>query len=163
MYRKIPTSDELQAEFFQNLPLSQEDYILGVADLTYLSPRFLKNWVLTGDRGELMRRAISNISTRPGHAIAMEICTSLRQIQASFQQIYIPSSMFGFPKDLSSKIEVMKASVAKVENACYNVVVRGSERPDGWDMGGKEDGNKRERDGDDDAAGDGKRQKFDRD
>ena len=111
-----------------------------------------------------MRRAISNISTRPGHAIAMDICTSLRQIQASFQQIYIPYSMFGFPKDLASKIEVMKQSVTKVENACYNVVVRGSERPDGWVMDGKEDGNsKRDRDGDGGGGGGGKRQKFDQD
>jgi len=115
-----------------------------------------------------MRRAISNISTRPGHSIAMEICTSLRQIQSSFQQIYIPSSMYGFPKDLSSKIEVMKMSVAKVENACYNVVVRGSERPDdGWDINGQNDNgadNKREREGEDAGAGGrGKRRKFDQD
>lgn len=71
--------------------------------------------------------------------------------------------MYGFPKDLSSKIEVMKMSVAKVENACYNVVVRGSERPDGWDMNGsREDGYKRDREGDDGGGG-GKRQRFDRD
>src|SRR2546423_14849263 len=107
-----------------------------------------------------MRRAISNVSTRQGHAIAMEICSSLRQIQASFQQIYIPYSMLGFPKDLNSKIEVMKTSVAKVENACYNAVVRWSERPDRWDLNGDGD-RKRERDGDEDGGGLGKRPKFD--
>jgi Translin family len=109
-----------------------------------------------------MRRAISNVSSRQGQTIAMEICSSLRQIEASFQRIYIPYSMFGFPKDLHSKIEVMKTSVAKVENACYNVVVRGSERPDGWDLNGQGD-NKRERDGDGEGEGRGKRQKFDQD
>ena len=109
-----------------------------------------------------MRRAISNVSTRQGHAIAMEICSSLRQIQASFQQIYIPYSIFGFPKDLNSKIEVMKTSVAKVEDGCDNVVVRGSERPDGWDLNGEGD-RKREIDRDEDGGGRGKRQKFGQD
>ena len=112
-----------------------------------------------------MRRAINNISTRLGHHLAIEICNTLRRLQSSFQRIYVPPSKptsRGFAADLTSKIEVMKQSVCKVENACYNVHVRGSEKPDGWTMDLREDKhNKRtERDGsDDDETGGGKRRR----
>src|SRR5579859_403140 len=89
-----------------------------------------------------MRRAINNISSRPGHALALEICKTLRLFQSSYQTIYIPPSQSqqrGFAGDLKSKIEVMKASVSKVENACYTVHVRGSERPDGWGIDLRDD------------------------
>ena len=38
-----------------------------------------------------MRRAINNISIRKGQSVAFEICTALRQLQSSFQRIYIPT------------------------------------------------------------------------
>jgi Translin family len=121
-------------------------------------------------RGELMRRAINNISLRKGQSVAFEICTTLRQLQSSFQRIYVPNprNTKGFPGDLQYKIEVMKASVSKVENACYNVHVRGSERPDGWSLDFKDDGGERvkrsEREGgDEDDFGGGKRQRSNQD
>lgn len=117
-----------------------------------------------------MRRAINSISLRKGQSVAFEICTTLRQLQSSFQRIYVPHSgnTKGFPGDLQSKIEVMKASVSKVENACYNVHVRGSERPDGWSLDFKDDGGERvkrsEREGgDEDDFGGGKRQRSNQD
>ena len=63
----------------------------------------------------------------------MQICTSLRQIQSSFQRIYVaPANSMprGFPGEFSSKLEVMKASVAKVEDACYATRLRSSEISD---------------------------------
>lgn len=117
-----------------------------------------------------MRRAINNVSLRKGQSVAFEICTTLRQLQSSFQRIYVPNSgnARGFSGDLQSKIEVMKASVSKVENACYNVHVRGSERPDGWSLDFKDDGGGRvkrsEREGgDEDDFGRGKRQRSNQD
>ena len=110
-----------------------------------------------------MRRAISNVSTRQGQGLAIEICSTLRQLQSSFQRIYVPTSQSrGFPGDLVSKIEVMKVSVAKVENACYNVKVRGSEKPDGWGIDLGDNGIKRDRD-DEEEGGKGKRRRFDDD
>jgi len=142
--KSIITPSQIQESYFQTLPLSYEDYILGVADLT----------------GELMRRAISNVSTRHGQSLAIEICSTLRQLQSSYQRIYVSSSTSrGFTEDLIAKIEVMKASVAKVENACYNVKVRGSEKPDGWGIDSRDNGSKRDRD-DEEEGTMGKRRRF---
>jgi len=114
-----------------------------------------------------MRRAINSVSTRPGRTIAMEICTALRHIESSFSRIYIPSNsgIGGFSGELSKKISVMKASVSKVESACYNVHVRGSERPEGWSMDVNDSGGggKRDRNTDDEDGGRGKRQRMDLD
>lgn len=82
-----------------------------------------------------MRRAISNISSR--NSVAPEIRTTLRHLFTAFEQIYLPPAAgikFGFPADLRAKIDVMKSSLAKVEDACYNVHVRGSEVPEGWTL-----------------------------
>ena len=65
----------------------------------------------------------------------------------------------GFAVDLSYKLEVMKTSVSKVEVACYNMRVRGSERSEGWIMDIKEDSTRGERDQDD--SGRGKRRRTD--
>jgi hypothetical protein len=130
LYKYIPTPPELEQSYFSGLPLSYENYLLGVADLTYDKLREFNN------RGELMRRAINNISNREGHVVAMEICSGLRQIQSFFQRIYVsnPGNMArGFPTELISKVEVLKTSVTKVEDACYNLRVRWSELPpEGW-------------------------------
>lgn len=111
-----------------------------------------------------MRRAINNVSTSKGRSVAIEICNTLQQLHSSFQRIYIPPSgaaMRGFAWDLSSKIDVMKTSVSKVEGACYNMVLRGSEKPDGWSIDFKDERVKRvDRDeSDEDDIGRGKRQR----
>lgn len=110
-----------------------------------------------------MRRAISNVSNRHDQSLAIEICSTLRQLQSSYQRIYISTSTSkGFTEDLVAKIEVMKASVAKVENACYNIKVRGSEKLDEWEVDARENGNKRDRD-DEEEGGKGKRRRFEDD
>jgi Translin family len=102
-----------------------------------------------------MRRAINSISTMEGRAIALGICASLRDIEHAFQRIYFPPSgqYKSFAADLSSKIEVMKASVEKVEWACYNVHVRGTERPEGWSDDLSEERGKRPFQVDEDVGG----------
>jgi len=114
-----------------------------------------------------MRRAINNVSSR--NSVAPEIRTTLRQLYTTFDRIYIPSGgiKFGFAAELKGKIEVMKSSLTKVEDACYAVHVRGSEIPEGW----KVDFIREERDwtrekreryeGDEDGGG--KRRRFDDD
>ena len=54
----------------QYFPLTIEDYLLGLSDLT----------------GELMRYAISSISRRGGRAIAREVCTFMRACKAGNKQ-----------------------------------------------------------------------------
>lgn len=112
-----------------------------------------------------MRRAINNISTRQGQSVALEICATLRHLQSSFQLIYIPTSNArtkGFTGDLTSKMEVLKASVSKVEYACYNMHVRGSEKPDGWGLDLIKEVNRRPREESDDDEFDsrGKRRRL---
>lgn len=115
-----------------------------------------------------MRRAINNISSR--NSVAPEICTTLRQLYTIFEQIYLPptGNKFGFPADLKAKIDVMKSSLVKVEDACYNVHVRGSEVPEGWTLDfirGDRDSarNKRGDRNDGDEDGGGKRRRVDDD
>ena len=57
----------------------------------------------------------------------------------------------------------MKTSISKVENACYNMHVRGSERPDGWTLDLKDE-RKRGDEKDDEFGGSViKRRRFDDD
>lgn len=96
-----------------------------------------------------MRRALNNISARQGRDLAIDICNSLRQLQSGFQRICLSHTKRGFAGDLAAKIEVMKTSVSKVESACYNIHVRGSEKPQGWTVDFREENAKSgTRDGD---------------
>ena len=89
-----------------NLVLNPFDYILGIADLT----------------GELMRLCI-NSAAKGDRDVSFEVCNFLRKLHNTF------ASLGSVSKDLSSKLKVMKASLKKVEAACYTVKVRGSEIP----------------------------------
>ncbi|KAI9208080.1 Translin family-domain-containing protein [Polychytrium aggregatum] len=83
-----------------------EEYVLGLADLS----------------GELMRYAI-NIVAKGQSDKAQEICDLLRSLKTEYEIIDLPEA--------TKKVEVMAASLDKVENACYRVKVRGTEFPQG--------------------------------
>lgn len=85
--------------------LTQVDYILGVADLT----------------GELMRMCMNQISSGNQNRV-MEICRFLRTLHDQFL-------MLSGIKDLKQKMNVLRKSLQKVENACYTLTMRGSEVP----------------------------------
>merc|ERR1712142_80855 len=109
--QRLITYEEVEQLFFvfdeHSVLLTQYDYMLGVADLT----------------GELMRMAINRIGSRE-FAEAESICELLRVIHQEF------SVFRGEHREMSKKVNVMKGSLKKVETACYNVKVRGSEVPD---------------------------------
>jgi hypothetical protein len=112
-----------------------------------------------------MRRAINNVSSR--NSVAPEIRSTLRHLYTIFDRIYIPSAgaKYGFSADLKGKIEVMKASLAKVEDACYAVHVRGKEIPEGWKVEfvrDEREGKRGARDEGDEDGG-GKRRRVDDD
>jgi hypothetical protein len=48
-----------------------------------------------------------------------------------FERLNVPRNQ-GISKDFQSKMDVMQASVEKVERAAYGLLVRGKERPTGW-------------------------------
>lgn len=83
------------------------EYVLGIADLT----------------GELMRLAINSVG-KGRLETPVTICKLLRSIHNAF--ITFPNSA----KGMSKKVEVMIASLKKVENTCYMIHVRGSEMPE---------------------------------
>jgi len=87
------------------------DYLSGVADLT----------------GELMRAAINSIAagnqSRPLH-----ICDFLTSVYAGFA--LFPNSISSSYKDWSQKMRTFRQSLAKVENVCYVLKLRGTEVPD---------------------------------
>ncbi|TPX63322.1 hypothetical protein SpCBS45565_g06700 [Spizellomyces sp. 'palustris'] len=106
---QLVTKDELQKllvneEGKQILEITDEDYILGLADLT----------------GELMRYCI-NLVARGEHEVAEEICHFLRIMTNEYEIIDYPPA--------KKKMSTMRSSLWKVENACYAHKVRGAERP----------------------------------
>lgn len=83
------------------------DYLLGVADLT----------------GELMRMCINSVGNGDIDT-PFELSQFLCQIYDGFS--YIGNTG---PYEVSKKLYTLKQSLAKVENACYTLKVRGSEIP----------------------------------
>ncbi|XP_046885197.1 translin-associated protein X [Hypomesus transpacificus] len=83
------------------------DYLLGVADLT----------------GELMRMCISSVGNGDMDT-PFQLSQFLRQIHDGFA--YIGNTG---PYEVSKKLHTLRQSLAKVEDACYTLRVRGSEIP----------------------------------
>ncbi|KAL8659483.1 MAG: hypothetical protein Q9202_007097 [Teloschistes flavicans] len=108
--------------------LTVDDYVLGLFDLT----------------GELMRFGITSMATNAalprgaatqGDAEGRDILLDLRSLRSKFESLDTSSSSSDWSylkKDIEKKIEVMKQSVEKVENAVYGMIIRGRERPKGW-------------------------------
>ncbi|XP_067943544.1 translin-associated protein X-like [Watersipora subatra] len=87
--------------------LSQMDFVLGIADLT----------------GELMRMSINSIGWGDVD-LPVELCSVLQLLEQAF--LTHCSTARG---EMARKIQTLKQSVFKVENACYTVKIRGSEVP----------------------------------
>ncbi|XP_028324457.1 LOW QUALITY PROTEIN: translin-associated protein X [Gouania willdenowi] len=95
---------DVQVLTFQVTP---SDYLLGVADLT----------------GELMRMCISSVANGDIDT-PFQLSQFLRQIHDGFS--YIGNTG---PYEVSKKLHTLRQSLAKVEDACYALHVRGSEIP----------------------------------
>ncbi|CAG8145445.1 unnamed protein product [Penicillium salamii] len=122
---------ECQSRLPADILLSEEDYLMGLFDLT----------------GEMMRFAVLSLSSgnaaatqpeggesnhRPTLASSQgDIVVDLRAMRAGFEALSVPRRHFML-RDLQKKMEVMQNSVEKVERAAYGILVRGSERPSGW-------------------------------
>nr|CAG8523909.1 9085_t:CDS:2 [Entrophospora candida] len=94
--------DENGTQFLQ---VTNEDYLLGVADLS----------------GELMRYA-TNCIGRGDHDFASIIGRFLRDLKSDYEII-------AHNKYFVRKLEVMKQNLNKVEDVCYAIKIRGSEYP----------------------------------
>lgn len=85
-----------------------EEYILGIADLT----------------GELMRKCINSLGSG-NIENCFTTCNFVKSIYTGFLRVGNTSSY----REISKKAYVLKQSLHKMENVCYNIVVRGSEVP----------------------------------
>lgn len=109
--------------------LSPEDYLLGIYDMT----------------GELMKFSITAMATSgalpeidahyadsalPAASVKRNVLTDMRSLRAALESLDAGTGPFA--KDVDKKMEVMRASVEKVEKALYGLIVRGAERPPGW-------------------------------
>ncbi|WCJ22062.1 Translin family protein [Euphorbia peplus] len=99
----LPLSDPSH----EPLQINILDYLLGLADLT----------------GELMRLAIGRISDGEPE-FAERICEFAREI---YRELTLIVPHMDDSPDMKAKMDVMLQSVQKIETACFNVHVRGSE------------------------------------
>ncbi|XP_051024829.1 translin-associated protein X [Acomys russatus] len=105
---KTPSSEGQDKQLVTwRLNVTPVDYLLGVADLT----------------GELMRMCINSVGNGDIDT-PFEVSQFLRQVYDGFSFIGNTG-----PYEVSKKLYTLKQSLAKVENACYALRVRGSEIP----------------------------------
>ena len=122
------------------MPVSEEDYLMGVFDLTGEMMRFAITSLSTGviERSEAEAGAgtgagaDSSIMYPRLAAPQAGIVFDLREVRSLAEALSVPRKHGWMFRDLNKKVEVMQASVEKVERAAYGVLVRGSERPAGW-------------------------------
>ena len=88
------------------LPLNSLDYVLGVADLT----------------GELMRMSINAVGSG-NQDLPFGILPFVRAVHCGFQ------SLRPISREIPRKLYVLRSSLAKIEQVCYTLKIRGSEIP----------------------------------
>ncbi|RMZ75553.1 hypothetical protein DV738_g5420, partial [Chaetothyriales sp. CBS 135597] len=113
--------DAAKAAPLQGLPLTYDDYLLGVFDMT----------------GELMRFAITNLATTAAQSSRSEdgqnlsVLADLQALRSELEALNVHGSR-GLAKEYDSKLKTTRQSVEKVEASVYSMLVRGKERPKGW-------------------------------
>ncbi|KFY69241.1 hypothetical protein V496_00401 [Pseudogymnoascus sp. VKM F-4515 (FW-2607)] len=119
---KLVTRDLAMKGMIWDIPLTTDDYALGLFDLS----------------GEIMRFAVTAIATtgslphfKSSHSsIDRSILTDLRHLRSSFEALDTTSchgtSLGG---EIDKKMETMVQSVEKVENAACSLIIRDHERP----------------------------------
>ena len=120
----LATKSSETGQLTPRLEITEDDYILGVCDMT----------------GELMRFAITGMATKrdllmTDEGISRNVLTDLRCLSAQLESLVINSSSGAYTpltRDLEKKMEVTRSSVEKVEGAAYGLAIRGRERPKGW-------------------------------
>jgi predicted translin family RNA/ssDNA-binding protein len=123
---------ECQARLPADILLSEEDYLMGLFDLTGEMMRFAVLSLSSGNAAATQPEGESESSARPTLASSQnDIVVDLRAMRAGFEALSVPRRHFML-RDLQKKMDVMQGSVEKVERAAYGILVRGSERPSGW-------------------------------
>lgn len=117
--------EDAQTHLPAGVPLTMEDYCGGIFDLS----------------GEMMRLAVSALARDRELSGKMKLLNDLRDLRVAFETLDPGSVRRG--RDWEKKLDVMRASVHKVEGMVYGIIVRGKERPEGWIGEGPGDGDDR--------------------
>ncbi|KAJ4384149.1 hypothetical protein N0V86_000994 [Didymella sp. IMI 355093] len=129
------------------VPLTPEDYILGICDMTGELMRFSVTSMATNGKLPMGRAKATPVSKSPAEEDKMDVDsvppltqssqprTVLDDLRAIRLQLEMFEAPYG-PKWVSEletkKMPVLRECVDKVEKALYGLTVRGSERPKGW-------------------------------
>lgn len=127
------THDEVIAQLPAGILVTEEDYLMGLFDLTGEMMRFATVALSTGNATPTTENESADQAKQPPVLSSTQsgIVIDLRTMRAGFEALSVPRRHFML-RDLGKKSEVMQNSVEKVERAAYGILVRGSERPSGW-------------------------------
>ncbi|KAI2699464.1 hypothetical protein CBS147332_8350 [Penicillium roqueforti] len=127
------THAECSARVPPQILISEEDYLLGLFDLTGEMMRFAVLSLSSGNTTatQVTKNTTGESEKSPVAASQGGIVVDLRAMRAGFEALSVPQRHYMF-RDMAKKLDVMQNSVEKVERAAYGIVVRGSERPSGW-------------------------------
>ena len=112
--------------------LSQEDYLLGIYDMTGELMRFAITAMATNGELPTIPSSGENMEAEgvPPPTIQRTVLTDMRNLRSALESLDAGTGPFA--RDVDKKMDVMRTSVEKVEKALYGLTVRGAERPKGW-------------------------------
>ncbi|KAJ5638927.1 hypothetical protein N7528_001317 [Penicillium herquei] len=134
--QQLISLSESQARLPKEILLTEEDYLMGLFDLTGEMMRFavmaLSSGSATQKQSSEAEESTDGNKKLPHLSDTQSgIVVDLRSMRAEFEALSVPRRA-NMLRDLVKKVEVMQNSVEKVERAAYGILVRGSERPSGW-------------------------------
>lgn len=131
--QNLITHDEVIARIPSGILVTEEDYLMGLFDLTGEMMRFATVALSSGNATPATETESSEAARQPPALSPTQtgIVVDLRTMRAGFEALSVPRR-HNMLRDLGKKNEVMQGSVEKVERAAYGILVRGSERPSGW-------------------------------
>ncbi|KAK3711731.1 hypothetical protein LTR37_009508 [Vermiconidia calcicola] len=110
--------------------LSPEDYLLGIYDMTGELMRFAVTSMATNGSLPTISSTNDAAETDPAPNTQRNLLTDMRDLRSALESLDAGTGPFA--RDADKKMDVMRASVEKVEKALYGLTVRGAERPKGW-------------------------------
>jgi predicted translin family RNA/ssDNA-binding protein len=107
------------------IPVTEMDYVLGIYDMTGELMKFAVTAMAMNGEVPTTARDENEMDDGPRR----NVLNDLRELRALLQGLSVNGVL---AKETYKKMDVMQASVQKVENALYGLIVRGAERPKGW-------------------------------
>ncbi|KAI5303040.1 hypothetical protein KEM56_000095 [Ascosphaera pollenicola] len=135
--KQLITIEKVQKSVPPTVIITEADYLLGLFDLTGELMRYVITSIASGNTAVKKTDATD---TRDGQEatsqgtlgnVPTQILQDMRELRVLFEEMSVPHN-HSLKKHFGSKLEVMCNSVSKVEQAAFEVLVRGSEMPSGW-------------------------------